>query len=173
MGNGNPDLGRGSRNPLPGPLAPAERPKTKKKRNVKGQGGKAQENHPSLLRVAVPCFCFGRRCALAKSRPLPLLRLGCFCRRQCLGCAALWPQRSDQRRKRKEMLKGRTAKHKKTIPPCSGLRCPVFASGVAAPSQKADRCPCSASAVSAAGSASAAQPSGPSGATKDEKEKKC
>ena len=39
-----------------------------------------------------------------------------------------------------------------------GLRCPAFASGVAAPSQKADRCPCSTSAVSAAGSASAAQP---------------
>ena len=39
-----------------------------------------------------------------------------------------------------------------------GLRCPAFASGVAAPSQKTDRCPCSASAVSAAGSASAAQP---------------
>src|SRR5699024_12482484 len=38
-----------------------------------------------------------------------------------------------------------------------GLRCPAFASGVAAPSQKTDRCPCSASAVSAAGSASAAQ----------------
>ena len=37
------------------------------------------------------------------------------------------------------------------------LRCPAFASGVAAPSQKTDRCPCSASAVSAAGSASAAQ----------------
>ena len=42
--------------------------------------------------------------------------------------------------------------------PRSGLRCPVFASGVVAPSQKADRCPCSASAVSAAGSASATQP---------------
>ena len=42
--------------------------------------------------------------------------------------------------------------------PRSGLRCPVFASGVVAPSQKADRCPCSASAVSAAGSASASQP---------------
>ena len=38
------------------------------------------------------------------------------------------------------------------------MRCPAFASGVAAPSQKTDRCPCSASAVSAAGSASAAQP---------------
>ena len=37
------------------------------------------------------------------------------------------------------------------------LRCPAFASGVATPSQKTDRCPCSASAVSAAGSASAAQ----------------
>ena len=42
--------------------------------------------------------------------------------------------------------------------PTPGLRCPVFASGVVAPSQKADRCPCSASAVSAAGSASASQP---------------
>ena len=42
----------------------------------------------ALLRVAVPCFCFGRRRALAKSRPLPLLRLGCICRRQRLGCAA-------------------------------------------------------------------------------------
>ena len=37
------------------------------------------------------------------------------------------------------------------------LRCPAFASGVATPSQKADRCPCSASAVSSAGCASAAQ----------------
>ena len=37
--------------------------------------------------VAVPCFCFGRRCALAKDRPLPLLRFGCFCRRQRLSCA--------------------------------------------------------------------------------------
>ena len=37
--------------------------------------------------VAVPCFCFGRRYALAKDRPLPLLRFGCFCRRQRLSCA--------------------------------------------------------------------------------------
>ena len=42
--------------------------------------------------------------------------------------------------------------------PRSGLRCPVFASGGTAPSQKADRGPCSASAVSAAGSASTSQP---------------
>ena len=42
----------------------------------------------------------------------------------------------------------------------SGLRCPAFASGVAAPSQKTDRCPCSASPVSSAGRGSAAQPSG-------------
>ena len=42
-------------------------------------------------------------------------------------------------------------------PAAAWLRCPAFASGVAAPSQKTDRCPCSASAVSAAGSASAAQ----------------
>ena len=40
----------------------------------------------------------------------------------------------------------------------SGLRCPVFAAGDGAPLQKADRCPCSASPVSAAGSGSAAQP---------------
>ena len=39
-----------------------------------------------------------------------------------------------------------------------GLRYPAFASGVAAPSQKTDRCPCSASAVSSTGRASAAQP---------------
>ena len=38
--------------------------------------------------VAVPCFCCARRCGLAKSRPLPLLRFGCFCRRQRLSCAA-------------------------------------------------------------------------------------
>ena len=37
--------------------------------------------------VAVPCFCFGRRYALAKDRPLPLLRFGCFCHRQRLSCA--------------------------------------------------------------------------------------
>ena len=37
------------------------------------------------------------------------------------------------------------------------MRYPAFASGVATPSQKTDRCPCSASAVSATGSASAAQ----------------
>ena len=37
--------------------------------------------------VAVPCFCCARRCELAKSRPLPLLRFGCFCRRQRLSCA--------------------------------------------------------------------------------------
>ena len=37
------------------------------------------------------------------------------------------------------------------------LRCPAFASGVAAPSQKTDRCPCSALAVSSEGRASAAQ----------------
>lgn len=42
-------------------------------------------------------------------------------------------------------------------PAADGLRYPAFASGVAAPSQKTDRGPCSASAVSAAGSASAAQ----------------
>ena len=42
----------------------------------------------ALLRVAVPCFCFGRRSAHAKSRPLSLLRLGCFCRRQRLSYAA-------------------------------------------------------------------------------------
>ena len=39
----------------------------------------------------------------------------------------------------------------------SWLRCPVFAAPVAAGLQKADRGPCSASAVSAAGSASASQ----------------
>ena len=37
--------------------------------------------------VAVPCFCFGRRYALTKDRPLPLLRFGCFCHRQRLSCA--------------------------------------------------------------------------------------
>ena len=42
-------------------------------------------------------------------------------------------------------------------PSAARLRCPVFAAPVAAGLQKADRCPCSASAVSAAGSASAAQ----------------
>ena len=42
-------------------------------------------------------------------------------------------------------------------PAAARLRCPAFASGVATPSQKADRCPCSASAVSSAGCASAAQ----------------
>ena len=46
--------------------------------------------------------------------------------------------------------------HFSSNPP--GLRCPVFAARVVARLQKADRCPCSASAVSAAGSASAAQP---------------
>ena len=42
----------------------------------------------ALLRVAVPCFCFGRRRALAKDRLLPLLRLACFVRWTRLGCAA-------------------------------------------------------------------------------------
>ena len=42
-------------------------------------------------------------------------------------------------------------------PAAARLRYPAFASGVATPSQKTDRCPCSASAVSATGSASAAQ----------------
>ena len=42
----------------------------------------------ALLRVAVPCFCFERRRALAKDRPLPLLRLGCFCHRQRLAYVA-------------------------------------------------------------------------------------
>ena len=42
----------------------------------------------AVLRVVVPCFCFEHRRALAKDRPLPLLRLGCFCHRQRLGCAA-------------------------------------------------------------------------------------
>ena len=42
-------------------------------------------------RVAVPCFCSAPRRALAKSRPLPLLRFGCFCRRQRLSCAARHP----------------------------------------------------------------------------------
>ena len=42
---------------------------------------------PPAAAVAVPCFCFGRRYALAKDRPLPLLRFGCFCRRQRLSCA--------------------------------------------------------------------------------------
>ena len=37
--------------------------------------------------VAVPCFCCAGRGPLAKSRPLPLLRFGCFCRRQRLSCA--------------------------------------------------------------------------------------
>ena len=41
------------------------------------------------VRVAVPCFCFGRRRALAKDRPLPLLRLACFVRWTRLGCAAV------------------------------------------------------------------------------------
>ena len=42
--------------------------------------------------------------------------------------------------------------------PCGPrLRCPVFAAPVAAGLQKADRCPCSASAVSSAGRASASQ----------------
>ena len=49
----------------------------------KRRGGRG----PSL-RVAVPCFCCAGRRPLAKSRPLPLLRLACFCRRQRLGCAA-------------------------------------------------------------------------------------
>ena len=40
-------------------------------------------------RVAVPCFCCARRRGLAKSRPLPLLRLACFVRRTRLGCAAV------------------------------------------------------------------------------------
>ena len=59
--------------------------------------GSAVRLAPALLlskptpRVAVPCFCFGRRCALAKDRPLPLLRFGCFCRRQRLSCAARRP----------------------------------------------------------------------------------
>ena len=48
------------------------------------------------FRVAVPCFCCGRRSALAKSRPRPLLRFGCFCRRQRLSSAAPLGQRSDQ-----------------------------------------------------------------------------
>ena len=54
----------------------------------------------------------------------------------------------------------KSAKRKRAVgrPLPSGLRCPVFAAGVAAPLQKADRGPCSASAVSAAGSASAPQP---------------
>ena len=43
----------------------------------------------ALRRVAVPCFCFGRRRALAKDRPLPLLRLACFVRWTRLGCAAV------------------------------------------------------------------------------------
>ena len=43
------------------------------------------------VRVAVPCFCSAGRGPLAKNRPLPLLRLACFCRRQRLGCAATRP----------------------------------------------------------------------------------
>ena len=39
----------------------------------------------------MPCFCGAPRRALAKSRPLPLLRLAYFCRRQRLGCAARRP----------------------------------------------------------------------------------
>ena len=39
----------------------------------------------------MPCFCCAPRGALAKSRPLPLLRLACICRRQRLGCAARPP----------------------------------------------------------------------------------
>ena len=37
--------------------------------------------------VAVPCFCCAGRSPLAKSRPLPLLRFGCFVRRTRLSCA--------------------------------------------------------------------------------------
>ena len=42
----------------------------------------------ALLRVVVPCFCFERRRALAKDRPRPQLRLGCFCRGQHLAYVA-------------------------------------------------------------------------------------
>ena len=42
-------------------------------------------------RVAVPCFCFGRRSALAKDRPRPLLRFGCFVHWTRLSCAARHP----------------------------------------------------------------------------------
>ena len=41
----------------------------------------------------MPCFCCAGRCPLAKNRPLPLLRFGCFCRRQRLSCAAHRPFR--------------------------------------------------------------------------------
>ena len=37
--------------------------------------------------VAVPCFCCAGRSPLAKSRPLPLLRFGCFVRRTRLSYA--------------------------------------------------------------------------------------
>lgn len=37
----------------------------------------------------MPCFCCAGRRPLAKDRPLPPLRLACFCRRQRLGCAAI------------------------------------------------------------------------------------
>ena len=37
--------------------------------------------------VAVPCFCCAGKNPLAKSRPLPLLRFGCFVRRTRLSFA--------------------------------------------------------------------------------------
>ena len=39
------------------------------------------------LVVAVPCFCCARHSGLAKGRPLPLLRFGCFVRRTRLSFA--------------------------------------------------------------------------------------
>src|SRR5699024_133283 len=47
----------------------------------------AQDRNSFPLVVAVPCFCCARRSGLAKGRPLPLLRFGCFVRRTRLSFA--------------------------------------------------------------------------------------
>ena len=87
---------------------------------------------------------------------LRLLQLGCICRRQRLACAAV----QDSNRVR---LCDARAKQKPGA--CGlglsfwwvGLRLLIFSAPVAAGLQKSERCPCSSSAVSAAGSASLAQ----------------
>ena len=57
LGNGNPDLGRGSRNPLPPPLGPAERTRRKKKRIVKGRAtNRKKTGPPPFTRQGAGCF---------------------------------------------------------------------------------------------------------------------
>ena len=55
LGNGNPDLGRGSRNPLPPPLGLAQRTKPKSKRVPK------VNQHPAAFVRRTWCICLSRR----------------------------------------------------------------------------------------------------------------